>query len=86
MTITLNESESKHYIESLDIMKAIADIEECIETLEDVRMRITPPELRIDNSRYVMPYTEAEKIITARIQILKNVLDKITGKYKTRQS
>lgn len=83
MTITLNESEAKHYIENLDIMKAIADIEECIDVLEDVRMRITPPELRIDNSRYVMPYTEAEKIITIRIQILKNALDKIINRHKT---
>ena len=83
MTITLNESESKQYIENLDIMKAIADIEDCIEILEDVRTRITPPELRIDNSRYVMPYTEAEKIITVRIQILKNALDKIINRHKT---
>lgn len=86
MTITLNESESKRYIEILDIMETTADIKECIAILKDVRNYITPPELRIDNSRHVMPYKDAVKIINERIEILNNALDKIINKHQTRQS
>lgn len=87
MNITLTESESKQYIEHLDKMKAIADIETTIGILEDVKLLITPLVYRLDSrDKRSIPWEDATVTIGLAIKDLNTALDKIINRHKTRQS
>ena len=87
MQITLNESESKQYIEHLDKMKTIADIETTIDILKGVKLLITPSFFRFDSrDKRTISWESATATIGQAVKNLNDALDKITNKYQTRQS
>lgn len=84
MNITLNDSESQQYIEYLDKMKAIVDIEAFIDVLKDIRLEVTPPVFRFkrENDSNWISWEYAVEVITERIKYLNAQLDKIINRYE----